>query len=471
MKKNICKTITSLLAFVAISCFMACDDDKYNEIDNTGEVKILTFTANAVQETLDQKNSIINLVFKTGTDLSQVTPSFTLSEGAQVKTPEMPNGPIDFLNTVTYTIVNGNLYHDYKIISAHVSDVTYFEQFNIGIYKGTINNKERKVVVKLPIGSDVTALAPSYLLSEGAKLISPIGTTHNFTNPIEYTIEYLNETFTYTVAVELVDFRTMAFLGVPATAGDITNMDEKTAYEWFVNNFPITEYVSFKDIKEGKELNNYAVIWYHYDSYDKGGDPIIHADANDSKVIDALKTYLAQGGSMFLSSAGLTLGNVLNIAKDRGMWNNAWGFENGPSTLNDGNGIGWGMRITRNHEIFNGLRMATGETNRFWTISNGSKVKGHNVIWNLSEDWTGWGRDVTAWENITGGKQLATVHWDDDMNQRCVITEYEATDNRGAVITTGTEAYDWYHEDNSPENKYHDNIEKLTYNILNYLTK
>ncbi|NDV65426.1 DUF4960 domain-containing protein [Bacteroides sp. 224] len=470
MKKH---TIIAIL-IALITGLTACSDDNYNALDISGEVKILSFTVNGSKlNILDEKTDYIEVIMPSGTDLTELVPTYTLSEGASIALPKEPNSPTNLSVLTTYRVVNKNLYHDYKVLAKTVDKVTSFTDFTIGTYKGVVDNDARTIVVKLPLGSEVTALRPTFNLSEGAELTSPNGTTHNFTNPVKYTISYLGESFTYDVTVELVDFRKMAFLGAPATANDITNLDDKAAWTWFSENFPVTEYISFADIKAGKDLSEYAVIWYHWDSYDKGGDPVIHADANKPEVIEAMNNYLAQGGGLFLSSAGLTLGNVLNITKSGGMWNNAWGFERTePLEVNDGNGMGWGMRITghEQHPIYKGIRMAPGEIDRFFLLSNGCQVLAHNVIWNFEEAWTGWNEDVARWENETGGVHLAAFHWDDFMNKRGLITEYPATDNRGPVITTGAEMYDW-HQEGGSANTFRDNLEKLTYNILNYLSE
>ena len=459
---------------VAIVTATACTDNEYNGLDTTGGVKIESFTINGSKlDLLDEATDYIEVIMPTGTDLTALVPTYTLSSGATLALPAEPDAPTNLSALTTYRVVNKNLYHDYKAIAKTVDKVTYFADFVISGYKGVIDNDARTIVVRLPLGSDVTALTPAYILSEGAELTAPNGSTHNFTNPVNFTIAYLGESFTYTVSVELVDFRKMAFLGAPATANDITNMDDKAAWTWFSESFPVTEYLSFADIRNGKDLSEYAVIWYHWDSYDKGGDPVIHADANKPEVIEAMNNYLAQGGGLFLSSAGLTLGNVLDIAKSGGMWNNAWGFERTEAIeVNDDNGMGWGMRIKghEDHPIYKGLRMAPGETDRFFLLSNGCRVMAHNVIWNFEEAWTGWNEDVNKWQNETGGIHLAAFHWDDFMNKRGLITEYPATENRGPVITTGAEMYDWYQEGGSA-NTFRDNLEKLTYNILNYLSE
>ncbi len=466
MKKNI---LSLFVAAATILGLGSCIEDEYNGIDNSGGVKIKTFTANAKLETLDEEKGTIELIFASNADLTKVTPSYTLSEGASILSPANPQGPIDLSAVTTYRVANGNLYHDYKVLALHVSDVTKILTFSIGKYTGTIDQNNRTIKVLYPIGEEVIALTPTLTMNEGAQLTAPLGSTHDFTNPVTYTISYLGESFTYTVTVVPTSLSPKAFLGEAATAGDLTNMDEKKAWEWLSDSFDNAEYISFKDIKEGKDLSAYGMIWYHYDSFGKGGDPVAPDAANNPAVISALNGFLAQGGGLFLSSGGMALGKLLNISKDGNMFNNAWGFDNNPFEVNDGNGIGWGIRFI-NHEIFEGVRKPAGETNRCFLISNGSTTRARNVRWNLKADWTPqyFGRD--KWMETNGGKQLATLHWDDNMEDTSVITEYPSNGTKGTVITCGAECYDWY-EDNYPKNTYRDNIETITRNIIYYISK
>lgn len=466
MKKNLYKTLALCLAFAGLT---ACNEDEYNGIENEGAVTITAFTdAQAKQITLDEEKGYIEAIYPSATDLSRLSPTVSISEGARFMAPENPQGPIDLSKITTYRVVQGNLYHDYRVLALHVSDVAKIESFTIGKYKGTIDHNERTIKVNYPSGEDFTALTPSVTVNEGAKLMTSISNPIDFTLPVEFSIAYLDESFTYTVTVIPTVFVPMAFLGEAATANELTNMDEKTAWNWMSENYDTAEYLSFNDIKEGKDLSKYQVIWYHYDSYGKGGDPVAPDAANHPAVIKALNDYLAQGGGLYLSSAGMTLGKLLDISKDGNMFNNAWGFDSEPFEVNDGNGIGWGIRFI-DHPIFEGVRKPAGETNRCFLISNGCTTRGHNVRWNLKADWTPQylGRD--KWMESNGGKQLATLHWDDNMEETSVFTEYEAQDGRGAVITCGAEGYDWY-EDNYPKNTYRDNIETITQNILNYLS-
>ena len=453
---------------MSLLAMIACNDDNYNGISNSGEAKIVSFNDNhAKLITLNEVAGSIELIYPSNINLSTLSPSLQLYEGARVFSPENPEGPIDLSNITNYRIINGNIYHDYKILALHVSDIAKIESFAIGRYKGSIDHSARTIKVNYPMGESMNALTPIITVNDGAKLVTSLSSPHDFTKPVNFVISYMDETFIYTVSVIPTLFVPMAFLGEAASANLLSNNDEKKAWEWMKQNYETAEYLSFDDIKAGKDLAQYKVIWYHYDSYSAGGDPVAPDVANHPLVISSLNDYLAQKGNMFLSSAGMALGKLLRISKDGNMFNNAWGFDNEPFSVNDANGYGWGLRII-DHEIFNGLRKPVGETNRVFILSNGCNTRGHNVRWNIKADWTPQYLGRETWMETNGGKQLADMHWADNMDETSIITEYEKNDERGTVITCGSEAYDWY-EDNYPSNTFRDNLELLTQNILNYL--
>lgn len=447
--------------------FSACDED-YNGISNEGEVKILSFNvANEKFNTLDEATGSIELVFPSTADLTQLTPQISLSEGARIGSPANALGPIDLSAPTTYRIINGNLYHDYSVQAFHVSAVTRITTFSIGRYKGSINHDERTVTLPYPSNEPIDNLTPTVVLNEGATLLSPTSLNGiDFTEAVEFIISYLDESFTYTVTVVPTDMSPKGFLGSAASANDLTNAGERAAWTWFQDNYEGCEYISFTDIKNGKDLNQFGALWYHWDSFGKDGDPSAPDDANQPEVIKALNDYLDSGKGLFLSSAGMALGKLLNISKDGAMWNNAWGFTTTPFKVNDDNGIGWGIRFV-DHPIFQNVRKPAGETNRCFLISNGSETVARNVRWNLKADWTPQYLGVEKWMETNGGKQLATLHWDDEMDDTSVFTEYEGTNGKGTVITCGAECYDWYDANNT----YLDNMETITGNILNYISK
>lgn len=460
--------IFSLICAASLALgFNACDDE-YNGMDNGGEVKILSFvTGNEKLSTIDEATGAVQLVFPSGMDLTRLSPQITLSEGARIGSPSNATGPIDLSKLTTYRIINGNLYHDYTVQAFHVAGITRIASFSIGKYKGSINHEERTVTLPYPMNEPLDHLTPSLTLNEGATLVSPAKLEGmDFTRPVDFTITYLDETFTYTVTVVPTDMSPKGFLGSAESANDLTNASEKAAWNWLQENYDGCEYISFKAIKEGKDLSQFGALWYHWDSFGKGGDPSVADDANQPEVIQALNDFLDSGKGLFLSSAGMALGKVLDISKDGNMWNNAWGFDASPFKVDDGNGIGWGIRFI-DHPIFRNVRKPAGETNRCFLLSNGCETYGRNVRWNFKADWTPqyMGRD--KWMEANGGKQLATLHWDDRMEETSVFTEYEGKNGKGTVITCGAECYDWH----DATNTYRDNMETITSNILNYISK
>ena len=290
MKKNSYIIISLIINLLAIT---ACNDDKYNGIDNSGEVKIVSFSDNhAKLITLNEVNGNIKLIYPSNINLGTLSPSLQLSEGASVLTPENPEGPIDLSNITIYRIINGNLYHDYKVLAQHVSDIAKIESFSIGRYKGSIDHSTRTIKVNYPMGESIDALTPNITVNDGAILVTSLSSPHNFTTPVDFVMSYMDETFTYTASVIPTIFIPMAFLGEATSANLLSNNDEKKAWEWMKENFETAEYLSFDDIKAGKDLTKYKVIWYHYDSFNAGGDPVAPDAANHSLVISDRKSVV-----------------------------------------------------------------------------------------------------------------------------------------------------------------------------------
>lgn len=465
MKIHFSKLHIAVISWFIFTAFSACTKDAYNGIDNSGGVTIKSFTVAGVRESLiNEESGYIELIVSSATDLTTLTPAIVLSDGAAIILPENPSNPVNLSVPTTYRVANGNLYRDYNVIAKHVSDVARIESFTIGKYRGIIDNAARTVTVLYPEGESLAALTPTVKLNVGATLVSPTVQTLDFSSPIKYTIAYLDETFTYTVSVVPTQLTPVAFIGEASSASSISNADEKAAWTWLAANFVDPVYLSFEAIKNGADLNAYGAIWYHCDP-DEFRIPSV---ASDGAVIAALKTYYENGGGLLLTSAGIRLGVAIGISKDGRMWNNDWGYGNTPSVTGDD----WGIHFAghENHPIFKGLRTSAGNASVAYLIGKGVTVKGHNAIWNF-DAWTGYNFDVAKWQAENGGVQLASFHWDEAMNQRCIITEYPRKAAKGAVITIAVESYDWFYENGSIANPYKDNIEKLTANILSYIAK
>ena len=142
-----------------------------------------------------------------------------------------------------------------------------------------------------------------------------------------------------------------------------------------------------------------------------------------------------------------------------------WGENNVPFTV----GEDWSLcyKGNENHPLFKGLTKKSGVDYISFFLSKGTNTKGHNAIWNF--DWGDYEHNAAGWQTAAGSKILASLHWDVTMSNRAVIFEYLKRGNAGRTICIGSEAYDWYNENNSPANAYKSNIELLTANALEYL--
>ena len=78
----------------------------------------------------------------------------------------------------------------------------------------------------------------------------------------------------------------VAFLGVTPTRDGITDDDEKAAADWFFNNYPTGEYLSFDEIANGADLSQYRVLWWIRDSQQTTDLP---AESLDPSVVEAIK--------------------------------------------------------------------------------------------------------------------------------------------------------------------------------------
>lgn len=459
MKKAIYYLIPCIFALFLGFNLTSCSDDDHPALDVSGETKILSFRVNGTEGAIDETSNSITIMLPQTVDLTKLTPQIETSPGAVV-TPENSK-EIDLSKLTTFRVINGNLYSDYKVVAAHI--VGKFLTFNIGKYKGTIDNEARTIHICYPKTGDVTKLVPEFTVTEGAAVSPALGQAVDFSNPVKYTISYMEQTFDYTVVVEKADIRPIGYLGVYNTADAIDNEDEKAAYTWLVNNMPDAQYISFNDIKNGTvNLDDFAVLWWYTD----GSTRSLPTVATESAVTTSLKTYYANGGSFFFSSWAVQYAATLGIPKDGKPANNMWGESNSASQVELGED--WGICFTGNesHPVFRGLNTPVGVNNKVFLLSKGIKVKAHNAIWNFEEDWVEY-KSAEAWSAAGGGVCLGSFHWDDSGKKRGVIFEYPKDGTGGATVCIGSEAYDWAVEGT---NTLQGNLEQLTTNILNYLS-
>ncbi len=194
-----------LLILIPVITFNSCVDEIKSVLDTTGDVDIHSFTINGVEGTINADNSTISVILPAGSALTGLSPVVGLADGAEV-TPN--NGEaVDFadnkgnLLSVTYTVTNKDLYQKYTVsVDVARAKIT---KFKIGSVEGDIDDVTKKIVIYLPVGTDVTSLNPVLEYTNGATLTPASGSSINFTNPVTFTLNYLGSVFTYEAKVIL----------------------------------------------------------------------------------------------------------------------------------------------------------------------------------------------------------------------------------------------------------------------------
>jgi len=183
----------------------ACSTEDRSNLDISGDTDIHTFTINGVEGTINDENATISLILPSGTNLRGLVPSIGLGEGAVVS----PNSgeAVNFadaggnLTPITYTVSNKDSYQKYNVtVDVAKAKIT---SFKIGSVVADIDEATKKVLIYLPLGTDVTALIPVVEYTSGASISPAAGNPINFTSPVNFTLDYLGSLFTYEVTVKL----------------------------------------------------------------------------------------------------------------------------------------------------------------------------------------------------------------------------------------------------------------------------
>ena len=220
------KTIVHKLALsvVALLGLLSCDEKHEGELINDKEAKINAFQADGIDGIIDEEKQTITVYAPWNTDLTNMTTSLSLPEGATSVPTAGTN--VDLSKGAKYRIFNGNLYWDYTVTAQYPQ----LENFAIGKYKGTIDHSTGKISVKYPKGESLTALTPTFSTTPNATVSPASGVTQNFTQSVTYTMSYRGKSFVYSVEIIPTNFAPIAFLGTANSASAIADEDEKTAY-------------------------------------------------------------------------------------------------------------------------------------------------------------------------------------------------------------------------------------------------
>ncbi|WP_348800024.1 DUF4960 domain-containing protein [Flavobacterium adhaerens] len=462
MRKYINKYWIKIAVVLAIIFMVTACEDGFEKggFDVSSPSNVVSFKLNGVSGTIDQATGKINIEMPYGSDITAIKPEVVLEVGATSNLDL--STPINFTDPVKFRVINGNLYKDYTVTTVVLSPI---KSFTINGVSATINDVTKTITMTLPEGTNLKELQPIIELTTGVSISPASGTIIDFTNPVVFAVIFNGESVDYTATVDVPSSDlVVAFLGTAATRSGITNMDEVTASNWLFENFPGAKYISFDNILSGADLSKVDVIWWHFDSATN-----LPSVAYNPTVTDALKNFRTNGGNLLLTSFASQYVDALGIVPSGKGPNNVFG-DFPPNGFVDGNSWGMSFKGHENHPIFQGL--ITFEVGKANLLQSGTFRLNHTAWWFLPE----WGGYINGegWRNQTGGTNLASESWDDNLDGRVTIAEFpnSATDKNVVVISMG--AYDWYNETNSSgvpsqANEFITNIKALTKNSIKYL--
>ncbi|MCD0466011.1 DUF4960 domain-containing protein [Flavobacterium sp. ENC] len=458
--KNWARVSLILAVFFTIT---ACENSFENGgFDVNSPSNVTSFKINGVEGKIDQKTGNITITMPYGSDITAVKPEMVLETGATSNLNVTV--PVNFTNPVKFRVVNGNLFKDYTVTTVVLSPI---KSFTINGVAATVNDVNKTIVMTLPEGTNLTALKPVIEVTEGVSVSPASGATVDFTNAVTFVITSNGKSVNYSANVGVpVTGLVVAFLGTAATRAEITNLDEITAANWFFSTFSGAKYISFTSIENGADLSDVDVIWWHFDAAAN-----LPAIAYKPAVTAALKNFRANGGNLLLTSFASQYVDALGIVPSGKGPNNVFG-DFPPNGFVDGNSWGMSFKGHENHPIFEGL--TTYESGKANLLQSGTFRLNHTAWWFVPE----WGGYVNGegWRNQTGGTNLASEAWDNNLDGRVTIAEFPNTGTNKNVIVISMGAYDWYNETNSSgvpsqANEFIGNIRLLTQNSINYLAK
>ncbi len=353
--------------------------------------------------------------------------------------------------------------------------------------------KGRKVILSwnLPAGTrdDLTGIR---VVRDGdvnnATLLAPDATTvtlpgQPFDTELTYSVEAMYDTYYPAPAAKATltipyFAQKSAFLLLASSANALPDDDERAAAEWFATQ-ENAEMVSISQLAN-LDPDIYAVLWV---MVDRVGLPVgwqnLPDGLADDATIEALKKFSANGGSLYLSNMATQLTVPLGFVPENmaptlfgngegGTGNDVWVI-NPYLGWDFRNGSDQGFYDRTTHAIYKDITLEDPNNYGYANlplIGPGTR-EDHNCMWDCNIYGKGDQKDVIAnFEVTTSSMVLAT--WG-HVRDHCVagLVEFYANAERGRCVANGFAAYEW--NQNSGDNPYKANVEKLTSNILDYL--
>lgn len=456
--------LSSVLLALFLIVMSGCDKNDKSSLSLDGDTYIEKIVLDEQYEgIIDNESASITIGVPYAYDTkAMIVSQLILSEGAEASIKE--GDKVNFSFSQSVRVTNGDAFFDYAINVKH--DEAKILSFKLNGYIGVINQETNTISVRIPTTEDITNLTASIELNDGTVVVSPENySTLDYTSPVEFIVENNTARTVYTVTVIMSDAAEVLYIGL-ADNIDALNQEEKEAVNWMLLNVASSQYVSFTDIANGAvDLSECKVMWWHF-HIDGGIDSMDKFEQNAASSLNAIqkiKDYYEAGGSLLLTRYATYYAVKLGATLDGNYPNNCWGQveETGEITENP-----WSFFIQghTDHALYQNLIMNSGESETVYTCDAGYRITNSTAQWHIGSDWGGYSTE-SVWETNHGGKALGY-----GSDNAVVAWEYLPNNGKGGIVCIGSGCYDWYsYGVDTTNDKYHDNISKITENAINYL--
>ncbi len=253
------------------------------------------------------------------------------------------------------------------------------------------------------------------------------------------------------------------------TAGDVKQQPEKNAYNWFKTEYVekgTGAFLTIENIKAGISIADYPVLWINVDYV---GAPNIEDARFDDDAKAAIKTYVEQGGQLFLTKQACVLAQRIERINYEPTFNSG-GYNKGEDTwcIKPNLGAGLSRSYNRiNHPIYKDIEPADDGN---IPLVNDVQRTDNNMLWSDLKRIDG-GKDgndnplnIESFEHEWQCQMLATWPHINDYCNAGIIDFLPNSRYRGSVIVCGFAAYQW-----GSSNGKIANVQKLTSNALDLL--
>lgn len=455
-----------MCAVATLLVLASCDKNDDCSLDLNGSCLIEQISLDGYEGNIDlaTRSIVVRVPENTVTSAMKVT-GIKISEGA--KADVVAGQTLNMDGAQNIHVTSGDLYLNWTL--SVLRDEAHILSFVINdIYNGIIDEEHKTITVYVPGSVDVTNATPTIKVSANAQVDPASGSAMNFSEPVVFTVTNNTAESKYTVTVKAISKPKAIFVGA---ASDMTKLDEeaKAACTWMLGNVAESMYVSFADIKAKTiDLSECKLVWwhFHFDGGVDGHDPFMTKAPEALECKNQFRDMYESGVNMFFTRYATIFPSFFGVTGDD-EWttpNNCWGGNEDSAELCGGP---WDfIKANPSHPLFEGT-INGNDAGRIYCTDAGYHITNSTAQYHIGSDWGGFDND-DAWRARTGGEIIgkggdgAIVAW-----------EYPKHDGKGGIICIGSGCYDWYSYtlEAGYDEKFHKNIEIMTRNAVNYLTK